>query len=974
MSEATDKIDEFLDYAKLLKGDEKGEAQVFCDRLFQAFGHKGYKEAGAELEFRIKKKATKGTSFADLIWKPRVLIEMKKRGENLFHHYQQAFEYWIHAVPDRPRYVVLCNFDEFWIYDFDKQIDEPVDTVKIEDLALRYTALNFLFPSDPEPVFGNDLEAVSREAADKVAQLFNSLVDRGIDRAQAQRFVLQLVVAMFAEDIRLLPTNIVYNMVNDCLTKGQSSFDLFGGLFRQMDTKAPAKGGRFQNVPYFNGGIFQEVEPIDLTDEELALIGGEDGAATKNWSKVNPAIFGTIFQQSMDAKERHAFGAHFTSEADILRIVTPTIVKPWRERIEKASTMKDLLALRSDLMNFKVLDPACGSGNFLYLTYRELVRVEISLMAKLKASISKKNFEEQAKTISLISPRQLFGIDRDSFGVELAKVTLMLAKKLALDEAIEVLEREQIELPFSSDEALPLDNLDANFDCADALFAAWPEVDAIVGNPPYLDARKLTVEHGREYVDKIRNAFPEVPGRADYCVYWFRKAHDNLPPNSDEKPCSGRAGLVGTNTIRQNYSREGGLDYVVANGGTITYAVASQVWSGEAVVNVSIVNWVNGPFTEKCVLHEQLGDRRDSPWKREVVEHITSALTSGADVSKARELECVTSVKLCFEGQQPGHKGFRISKEEVAGISSVDDEIDQIVFPYLNGNALLSQKCLSEPEFLIDFGEASIFDASMHEGALQIVKNRVLPKWEENAQKENEATGRDTGEHQNRLKTWWRLKRRRTEMLDAISPLSRYAVCVRHTKRPIFVFLDAAVRPDSALTVFAFEDDYSFGILQSDAHWRWFLARCSTIKRDFRYTNDTVFTSFAWPQSPSSSAVKAVAKAAREIRELRSTLMDTHDLSYRALYKTLDLPGSSPLKDAHQKLDKAVRHAYGMTRSDDPLEFLLDLNQSVAVREEAAESVTCPGIPASFKAKSELLSGDRLRLTLPGKEVEAVAT
>lgn len=344
---------------------------MFCDRLFQGFGHKGYKEAGAALEYRIKKNSTGGRSFADLVWKPRVLIEMKKRGENLYVHYKQAFEYWIHAVPNRPRYVVLCNFDEFWIYDFDKQIDEPVDIVSVADLALRYTALNFLFPDDPPPIFKNDLEEVSREAADKVAGLFNRLVARGIERTKAQRFVLQLVVAMFSEDIGLLPAGTVLRLAYDCLTKGQSPYDLFGGLFVQMNTPKPASGGRFKDVPYFNGGVFETVDPIDLTPEELQLIAsdtpGDEGAARKNWSKVNPAIFGTIFQQSMDAKERHAYGAHFTSEADIMRIVIPTITRPWQERIEAAGNMKDLLALRGELMKFKVLDPACGSGNFLYV-------------------------------------------------------------------------------------------------------------------------------------------------------------------------------------------------------------------------------------------------------------------------------------------------------------------------------------------------------------------------------------------------------------------------------------------------------------------------------------------------------------------------------------------------------------------------------------------------------------------------------
>ena len=155
-------LNRFVAYARTLSGDEKGEAQVFCDRLFRAFGHSGYKEAGATLEFRIKKKDGKGTQFADLIWKPRMLQEMKKTpGEKLHLHYRQAFEYWINAVPNRPRYVVLCNFTEFWIYDFDKQLNEPVDTLTLEELPKRYTALNFLFQDERKPIFNIDLPAVS---------------------------------------------------------------------------------------------------------------------------------------------------------------------------------------------------------------------------------------------------------------------------------------------------------------------------------------------------------------------------------------------------------------------------------------------------------------------------------------------------------------------------------------------------------------------------------------------------------------------------------------------------------------------------------------------------------------------------------------------------------------------------------------------------------------------------------------------
>jgi hypothetical protein len=196
----------FVAYATPL-WDEKGHAQVFCDRLFQAFGHEGYHQAGAVLEARVAKKGGRGKKFIDLIWKPTVLIEMKNASEKLHLHYQQVFDYWIAAVPDRPRYVVLCNFKEFWIYDFDKQLDEPVDKVRLDELPYRYTAVNFLFPHNPKPIFNNDREDVSRKAADQMADLYRRLVTRvkqPVPREQAQRFVLQLLVAMFAEDVDLL--------------------------------------------------------------------------------------------------------------------------------------------------------------------------------------------------------------------------------------------------------------------------------------------------------------------------------------------------------------------------------------------------------------------------------------------------------------------------------------------------------------------------------------------------------------------------------------------------------------------------------------------------------------------------------------------------------------------------------------------------------------------------------------------------
>lgn len=961
MSKIVEDLGEFVAYAKTLEGDEKGEAQVFCDRLFRAFGHRGYKEAGATLEFRIRKNSGRGTSFADLVWKPRLLIEMKKGGEKLQLHTRQAFDYWINAVPNRPRYVVLCNFDEFWIYDFDKQLDEPVDRLRLDELPSRYTALNFLFPDERKPLFDNDREEVSRQAADKMANLFKLLTHRTkdpISREQAQRFVLQTVVAMFAEDIDLLPQGTVKGIVDDCLLSKQSSYDLFGALFRQMNDPHAAKGGRFVGVRYFNGGLFAEVDPVELTRLELELIGGDNpddqGAALKNWSKVNPAIFGTLFQQSMDAKDRHAFGAHFTSEADIQRIIGPSLVTPWRARIDNASSMRQLLAVRRELGEFQVLDPACGSGNFLYVAFREMARLDQRIMLRLKAMVSRQEFDNQSKQLVNISPSQFHGIDLDTFGVELAKVSLAIAKKLALDEAIAALSDDDegeyskgtAELGFHRFEALPLDNLDDNIRCDDALFARWPKVDVIVGNPPYQSKNKAQKEMEPGYLQKLRRAYPEIDGRADYCVYWFRKAHDELEPGE-------RAGLVGTNTVRQNYTREAGLDYIVRSGGTITEAVSSMIWPGDAVVHVSIVNWVKGEAPGKKRLYMQDGNDIDTGWRHADFDVIGPSLSFATDVTSAIRLNANVAGS-CFQGQTHGHEGFLLNAADGRALLRSHIDYGQVLHPFLIADDLIGGLEAKPSRYVIDFQGLDIIDAQGFPKLYDRLEKRVLPDRVAAAEEEAErnrkivatdARAKTNKHHANFLKHWWIMSYPREELVAAISASKRYIACGRVTKRPIFEFIRSDIRPNDALQVFAYEDDYSFGILQSSLHWQWFVERCSTLKSDFRYTSNTVFDTFPWPQRPTKKACERVATAAVELRKCRERLRSKRQQSFREIYRTLELPGEHPLKDAQSALDEAVASAYGMPKRAEPLQFLLTLNLEVATLEAEGGEVTGPGLP-----------------------------
>lgn len=809
-------LTEFARFARSLKGDEKSEAQAFLERFFRALGHAGVIEAGATFEFRVAKKPGSaqleliqgngagprgkgGKKFADLLWPDRVLIEMKSRGANLEKHYDQIFDYWTHIVPKRPPFVILCNFDEFWIYDFNIQLFDPVERVKLAELPENIAPFNFLLPIWKKPIFGNNWVEVTRRAADQMATVFSEIVDRGEDRERAQRFILQLLVAMVAEDTGLLPANMLTELLRECAENGASSYDLIGGLFRQMATKERAPGGRFTAVDYFNGGLFERVEPIELKRPEAYRL---CESAVDDWSKVRPEIFGTLFQTSMDKEARHAFGAHFTSEFDIRKVVGPTIVRPWRDRIDACGTsVIELRKALADLRRFRVLDPACGSGNFLFIAYREMKRLERDILLRLR-EVSKREPLESA-----ISLHQFFGIDILRFAVELAKVTLMLAKELEVIEAQKLAEGDQLLI---EEKPLPLDNLEKNIICADALFTPWPVADAIIGNPPYLDARKVTLEHGADYSARIRKAFPSVPGRADFVVYWFRKAHDHLA-------AGGRAGLVGTNTIRQNFSREGSLDYITANSGTITEAVSTQVWSGEAAVHVSIVNWIKGEAAGEKRLISQKGDQVDSPWETFVIPAINAALSPNLDVTAAVRLDTNAKSAGCFEGQQPGHMGFRVDAEEAQRLRA--NGCADVVFPYMNGDNLLGEEYKIAPSFVIDFGERDIFAAKGFSAAFDIVRSRVLTDWQSNAENEKAQTGKESGEHQSRLKTWWQLKRRRGALLAALATIPRYVTCSRVTKRPIFEFLSTDIRPDSSLTVFPFADDYSFGILQSGLHF-----------------------------------------------------------------------------------------------------------------------------------------------------------
>ena len=267
----------------------------------------------------------------------------------------------------------------------------------------------------------------------------------------------------------------------------------------------------------------------------------------------------------------------------------------------------------------------------------------------------------------------------------------------------------------------------------------------------------------------------------------------------------------------------------------------------------------------------------------------------------------------------------------------------------------------SPQRWVVDSQKMGVLDARRYEAPFRHIEHTVLPHVLSLGQVEQNESGKKTGQDQQWLKTWWQHFRCRKELIDALSKLPRYLACCEVTKRPIFCFLDPDIRPDHTLEAFVLPDDYSFGILQSSVHWLWFITKCSKLTERFRYTPESVFDTFPWPQSPTPKQVEAVAEAGRQVRRVRTEALGGMKGGLRALYRTLELPGTNPLKDAHATLDIAVLAAYGFSAKKDLLAQLLELNLSVAQRLERAEPVSPPGIPATFPNPETLMTDDCIR-------------
>ncbi|MBZ5503874.1 MAG: class I SAM-dependent DNA methyltransferase [Acidobacteriia bacterium] len=881
-------------------------------------------------EYTFEKGAAKsggGQGWAD-VWKQGYFgWEYKGKRKNLDEAYTQLLQY--REDLENPPLLITCDLNRFEvhtnftntapkIYKFqlaDLLSNKPNESCEIPPLdVLR---LVFSDPSKLKP--GLTTAQVTEEAAAQFSILAKSLRDRGVNPENGAHFLMRLLFCLFAESIGLLPSKVFSRLVAASVSKPADFDKKLKQLFAAMSSQGGAFGA--DDIPYFNGGLFSDDQTYPLSTADLEIL---RKASALDWAHVEPAIFGTLFERSLDPSKRSQLGAHYTSKDDILLIVEPVVMVPLRHRWEQIKGQAELLAQKAfaasggartgyrkklrdllmgfaeELANIKILDPACGSGNFLYVALKSILDLEkqVSTFAAMNGL---------SGLLPKGDPSQLYGIEMNVYAHELASVVVWIGYlQWQHDNGY----------PFGASPILrPLTNIkrmDAilAYDNSQPIEPDWPTVDYIIGNPPFLGSQKMRDGLGDSYVENLRTLYDDrLPGSTDFVTYWFEKARNQIITGKAK-----RAGLLATNSIRDGGSNES-LKRIAATS-EIFMAWSDREWILDgAAVRVSMVGFGAKQANESYMLDGV------------PVTKINTDLTSGVDFSDIKTL--AENLNLSFQGPVkvgPFDISADLASEMLASPNPNHRPNSDVIKPTMNGSDIVVRP---RNEWTIDFGEMELPEAALYEAPFEYLKKNVKPVREQN---------RD----QQRRDKWWRLGRSGGDFKNARAGKSRVILTPRVAKHRLFDWAPPDVVPDTRVYAFARDDDYFFGVLHSRVHELWSLKTCSWhgVGNDPTYNNTTCFLTFPFPWVPgceslSDAKVQAIAEAAKKLAQMRNAWLHPIGMEGTELKKrTLtNLYNEMPqwLQDLHKALDSAVLAAYGWpdNLSDaEILERLLMLNAS----------------------------------------------
>lgn len=918
--------------------------------------------------FAFEKGASKtggGEGWADVWRRGCFAWEYKGPKKDLDKAFAQLLQYSV--ALENPPLLIVSDMDRIRVHTNWTNTVQEVHEFSLEDLldgqVREKLKRAFTDPEDFKPA--KTRQALTEETAREFAAIAQRLRDRGNEAHQVAHFVNQLVFCMFAEDVGLLPDNLFTKMLKASRTRPErfevNARKLFGAM---------ATGGDldFTPIDWFNGGLFADdfALPVEAKDIDELL-----SAAERDWSQIDPSILGTLFERGLDPAKRSQLGAHYTDREKIMMIVQPVIIDPleaeWAEALAKISAAMDRVAeakarvpkkqsearkvymaarraeeaayrealkVQQDfierLRNFRVLDPACGSGNFLYVALKALKDIEH------KANIEAEKLGLPRRSPE-VGPECVLGIELNPYAAELARVSVWIGE-------IQWMRRNG----FDAAKNPILRNLDT-IECRDAVLdevtgerARWPEADVVVGNPPFLGNKKMISELGEDYTKALRKAWPQVPGGVDLVCYWFAAAWDRMVAGKLI-----RAGLVSTNSIRGGANREV-LKRIVEKG-WIFEAWSDQEWAVEgAAVRVSMICFA-------------LDSSAAATLDGATVKRVFSSLTPlDIDLSKAVSLKSNTD--LCFMGDTKGGAFTvtgSIAREWLLESGNPNGRPNSDVLkPWFNGLDVIRRP---SDTWVVDMGwTMSEQEAALYQSPFEHIWRDVRP--------ERLASRREAY-----AKYWWRHMEPRPGMFAELKKIDRCIVTLAVSKHRIFRWLDSKACPDHALLVTTREDDTAFGILHSRHHEVWSLSMGTSLEDRPRYTPSTTFETFPFPEglTPNIPAAdyaddpraQAIAVAAARLNELRENWLNPPDLVVRepevvpgypdrilpkdeAAAKELakrtltNLYNARPawLDHAHRALDEAVAEAYGwgddfragLLTDDEILARLFKLNQERA--------------------------------------------
>ena len=861
-------------------------------------------------EKHVKKAGTKATGYADVFHRGHFIVEYKSHGEDMNLALQQALLYAREL--DNPPLLVVSDLNSFEIHTNFTGTSPRKIRIGLDDIAqdaevgkdlkaLQALRAMFHSPQDFDPRWVR--ERITRKATAQVGRVAQAMVQRGEDKQQVAHFLMRIVFAMFAEDVGLLERDLITKVLELAVQNPLQSQSLFAELFDKM-----RHGGYFgtSHIRHFNGGLFDSNQALALTNKDARLL---LEAANLDWSQVDPTIFGTLFEQSLDKDTRSKRGAHYTGVKEILRIVEPVVMQPlrqeWREvkaeveqLSEKRGGYRKALKLVEDFLiklgAIRVLDPACGSGNFLVVTMTTMLDLELEVIA-LGLSLGAGRFDLPPR----VHPRQFHGIEIEPFAHELASVSIWIAY-------FQWIHAHTGQWPTPVLQRLhTIENRDALLN-PDGTEAEWPAAEFIVGNPPFLGDKKLKRVLGDDYVAALRGAYGDrLPGQSDLVCYWPEKARALM-----EGGAVRAAGFVTTNSIRGGKNRA--VLERIKETGDLFMAWSDEPWLQDgAAVRVSLFGFDGGEEQQRML-------------NGEPVAAINADLSSRVDVNQAVPLK--ENEGLAFIGTQKGGK-FEISAAQAErwlrlpnpdGVSNAD-----VIRPWVNGMDLTRRP---RGMYIIDFNQMTEAEASRYVEPFEYVRREIKP-------------GREGLRRTNHAKYWWQYQEVRPGMRRALEEKGRYLITPRVSKHRIFSWATPETIADSRIVVIAREDDFAFGVLQSRIHEAWTFATCSWhgVGNDPTYNAESCFQTFPFPQ-PTPEQRTEVEKWSRYLDSVRSSLLAEDGATLTAIYNELealretpDLENPvTPLLTAHNRLDQAVAAAYGWEwplTEEEVLARLLELNK-----------------------------------------------